>query len=220
MNILLFFLYWFQMSVRFTNRIVYKNKITASGDFFINYGGGIIGASSKKQIVFGKNVRLSGWLTVMDDGKIIIGDYTLIGSRTVIQAWENVEIGDYCMISPDVWIQDNNSHSIYAQDRLIDILGSRDFNSSGTDYTNTVKKSIKIGNHVWIGRRAIIMKGVSIGDRSIIAAGAVVTHDVPADTIVGGNPAKVLKTIDKNIVDEKKAIEYLKKINIIPHEKS
>ena len=52
---------------------------------------------------------------------------------------------------------------------------------------------IVIGNHVWIGARAIILKGVIIGDGAIIAAGAVVTHDVPAYTLAGGVPAKVIR---------------------------
>ena len=53
-------------------------------------------------------------------------------------------------------------------------------------------KPVKIGNHVWIGTRAIIMKGVTIGDGAIIAAGAVVTKDIPDGSVVGGVPAKVI----------------------------
>jgi acetyltransferase-like isoleucine patch superfamily enzyme len=56
---------------------------------------------------------------------------------------------------------------------------------------------IKIGDHVWIGSNATVLSGVEIGDWSVIAAGAVVTKDVPAYTVVGGVPAKKIKTIDK-----------------------
>lgn len=56
---------------------------------------------------------------------------------------------------------------------------------------------IKIGSHVWIGSNATVLSGVEIGDWSVIAAGAVVTKDVPAYTVVGGVPAKIIKTIDK-----------------------
>lgn len=52
---------------------------------------------------------------------------------------------------------------------------------------------IQIGNHVWIGARAIILKGVTIGDGVVVAAGAVVTKDVPPNTLVGGVPAKIIK---------------------------
>ncbi|MDP1721695.1 MAG: acyltransferase [Candidatus Gottesmanbacteria bacterium] len=209
---LLFFLYHFQMFMRELNWMIYKNKITSNGKAIMSFGAGIIGQSNKNQVVLGKNVRLSGWLTVLEKGKITIGDYTLIGNKTVIQAWDAVTIGAYCMISPDVWIQDNNSHSIYAQDRLVDMLGSRDFNDIGIDTTEAVKQPVVIGNHVWIGRRAMILKGVTIGDRAIIAAGAVVTHDVLADTIVAGNPAVVVKKISPNSVDIPKAHETISKL--------
>jgi len=202
------------MLVRKINWLIYRNKITSDGKVIMNFGAGVIGAKNKKQIVLGKNVRLSGWLTILEDGRITIGDYTLIGSRSVIQAWDKVEIGSYTMISPDVWIQDNNSHSIYAMDRYKDMVESKDFNDIGVDNTNAVHKPIKIGNHVWIGRRAVILKGVTIGDRSIVGAGAVVTKDVPSDTIVAGNPAKVVKHIDQKAINPDLLIEskrYVKK---------
>ena len=56
-----------------------------------------------------------------------------------------------------------------------------------------VSKPIKIGNHVWIGQRATVLKGVTIGDGAVIAAGSIVTRDVPPHSLVGGIPAKVLK---------------------------
>ncbi len=205
MNVLLIFLYHFQMFMRELNWMLYKNKITSNGKVIMSFGAGIIGQKNKNQVVLGKNVRLSGWLTVLDKGKISVGDYTLIGNKTVVQAWKSVAIGSFVMISPEVWIQDNNSHSIYAQDRFVDMLGSKDFNPTNIDMTNAVSKPIVIGDHVWIGRRATILKGVVIGDRSIIAAGAVVTHDVPSDSIVAGNPAKVVKTIKPNPVNISKA---------------
>ena len=57
---------------------------------------------------------------------------------------------------------------------------------------------IKIGKHVWIGSNATVLQGVTIGDWSVVAAGAVVTMDVPPMTVVGGVPAKILKTISGN----------------------
>lgn len=61
--------------------------------------------------------------------------------------------------------------------------------------STTVAKPIKIGNRVWIGIAATILPGITVGDNSVIAAGAVVTRDVPPDTVVAGNPAKVIKKI-------------------------
>lgn len=200
MNTLLTILYWAQMAAREIQWFLYRGKVTAKSKVFMNLGAGILGNSTPGQIILGKGVRLSGWLTVLGKGKITIGDYTLIGARSVIQAWKDVTIGSYVMISPDVWIQDNNSHSVFAQDRLVDILGSRDFNSIGIDITNAVAKPITIGDHVWIGRRTMILKGVTIGDRAVVAAGSVVSQDVPADTVVAGNPAKIVKKIENNSV--------------------
>lgn len=57
-------------------------------------------------------------------------------------------------------------------------------------------KPVTIGNNVWIGGRAVINPGVTIGDNAVIASGAVVTKDVLANTVVGGNPAKIIKMID------------------------
>ncbi len=64
--------------------------------------------------------------------------------------------------------------------------------NSGKEYG----KPVKIGNNVWVGGGAIINPGISIGDNAVIASGAVVTKDVPNNVVVGGNPAKVIKTID------------------------
>ena len=62
--------------------------------------------------------------------------------------------------------------------------------------TSTISKPVKIGDRVWIGIAATILPGVTIGENSIVAAGAVVTKDVPPNTIVAGNPAKVVKKLD------------------------
>ena len=198
MEIMLTVLYWIQMFARKINWLIYKNRVTTHGKFLMNFGGGISGASNKNQIIIGKNVGISGWLTVFKTGKISVGNYTTIGRGTVVQAMDKIEIGSFTLIAPEVWILDNNNHSIYAKDRREDILGNRDFNKTGTDNTHAVHAPIKTGNDVWIGRRSMILKGVTIGDRAIIAAGSIVTHDIPKDTIAAGNPAKVVKHIKQS----------------------
>lgn len=181
------------MISRKINWFIYKNKITFKGKAYLNYGTLILGMNNKSQITLGKNVDLYCCLSVGKNGKIIIGDYTGIGRRVVIQAIDKIEIGKFGYIAPDVLILDSNHHSIYARDRMIDTFGAE----KGIFSENVATKPIKIGNHVWIGRRAMILKGVTIGDRSIIGANAVVTHDVPPDVVVAGNPAKIVKHIDQ-----------------------
>jgi acetyltransferase-like isoleucine patch superfamily enzyme len=99
-----------------------------------------------------------------------IGRRCSIGDRTQIHACQLVEIGDRTLISWDVTLLENNYHA----------------NSNGP---------IRIGADVWIGCRAIILSGVTIGRGAVVAAGAVVTKDVPPNTIVGGNPAQVVREL-------------------------
>ncbi len=86
---------------------------------------------------------------------------------------DNVTIGSDCAISWDVTIMDTDYHSIEG---------------------NSDTASVTIGNKVWIGCKATILKGVTIGDGAVIAAGALVTRDVPPNSVVAGVPAKVVKS--------------------------
>lgn len=185
--------------MRSINQFYYRKKVVFEGKIFLNFKSGIFGNKRREQVVLGKNVVLTGWLIVEREGKIKIGDYTLINERTIIRAMESVEIGSFTMISSDVYVQDNNSHSIYVADRRRDILASEIFGGIGQDAAgrDPVCGPVKIGNDVWVGRRAMIMKGVTIGDGAIIAAGAIITHDVPMNAIAAGNPARIVKYIEQ-----------------------
>lgn len=134
-------------------------------------------------------------------GKIKIGSYVFIGRGTVIDVADSVEIGNYAMISCNVRINDNNTHSIKAKDRKKDLVIFFDHNILDTVGINNVSKAIKVGNHVWIGRDALILKGVTIGDGAIVAARAIVTHNLSPNTIVAGNPAKIVKKFLNNTID-------------------
>ena len=112
---------------------------------------------------------------------ISIGDQVFINFNCVILDINAVNIGDRSMLGPGV--------HIYAATHQIDAKTRGSMLEFG--------KPVTIGEDVWIGGGAIICPGVNIGDRSIIAAGAVVTKDVPNDVIVGGNPARVIKNIDQ-----------------------
>jgi acetyltransferase-like isoleucine patch superfamily enzyme len=159
--------------------------------FFL--GGGIINDSgNKNNIIIGDNNFIKCWLITEKKGKIKIGNFNEIHPNTIIRAMESVEIGNYCNIASDVYIQDNNSHSTDYLERRKDITGNPLFGGSGVEQFPN-KAPVIIKNDVWIGRRSMIMKGVTIGDRAIVAAGAVVTHDVPSDTVVAGNPAVIVK---------------------------
>ena len=212
MKILTDLLYQLHMLSRKINWLIYRNRVTFKGNAYLNFGTLFLGMYKKSQIVIGKNVDLNGCLSVGKNGKIVVGDYALIGPRVLIQAHDKIEIGRFSYIGPDVFISDSNSHSVYARDRMIDTLG----HGKGIFGLNAVTKPITIGHHVWLARRAMIMKGVTIGDRSVVAANAVVTKDVPPDTIVGGNPAKIIKNIDQEPINPDEIIsaeELLKKLS-------
>lgn len=126
-----------------------------------------------------KPVCLSTWSSKQLQGEIIIGNHCLISPGVNIAAAQSIRIGDNCMIAAEANISDCDWHGVYNR--------TRPFRCSA---------AIEFKNNVWIGFRAVITKGVSIGENSIVAAGAVVTQDVPDNCIVGGNPARVIKQIN------------------------
>ncbi len=115
-------------------------------------------------------------LEVGQKGALIIGNGTYLNRNTLIVCEERVEIGENCKIAWDVIIMDSDLHPV--------------------NQAPLKNKPVIIGDHVWIGCRSIILKGVSIGEGAIIAAGSVVTKNVPARTIYGGSPAKLIATLD------------------------
>jgi acetyltransferase-like isoleucine patch superfamily enzyme len=109
---------------------------------------------------------------------IKIGDYTTIWYGTIISAKHRIEIGKSCAISWNCTIIDDDMHTIvYSK---IPERKKGDF--------------VKIGDNVWIGANSIILKGVTISDNVIVAAGSVVRDDIPSNSIVAGNPARVVST--------------------------
>lgn len=111
-------------------------------------------------------------------GKILIGDNVIISPGVRISAASEISIGSNSMVANGVYITDSDWHGIY--DRV----------STGRS------KPVRLEQNVWLGDSAIICKGVTIGENSVIGAGAVVTSNIPANCVAAGNPAKVLKHLD------------------------
>jgi acetyltransferase-like isoleucine patch superfamily enzyme len=146
----------------------------------------------KTKIVIGDNCDIRGELfTFGHGGEIIIGNYSFVGSGSKIWSAKRIVIGDRVLISHNVNIHDNNSHSIDARLRHEDF---KHIKASGLLKQNDLnEKEIVIKDDAWLGYNSIILKGVTIGEGAIIAAGSVVTKDVEPYTIVAGNPAKFIK---------------------------
>ena len=113
-------------------------------------------------------------LEVYRGASLFIGNGTYLNRNTVIITVGNIKIGKNCRIGWDVVIMDSDLHPVDALDQP------------------TESKPVIIGNDVWIGCRSIILKGVQIGDGSAVAAGSIVTKDVPPNSIVGGVPARII----------------------------
>lgn len=116
-----------------------------------------------------RTVRLGG------AGRIAIGDRCLLNAGAMVTARELVTMGDDVALAYDVIVTDSDDH--------------------GIEGATTRTAPVSIGNGAWIGARAIILPGVTVGSRAVVAAGAIVTRDVPADTLAAGQPARIIRDL-------------------------
>jgi acetyltransferase-like isoleucine patch superfamily enzyme len=148
-------------------------------------------------IRIGRNSRIEGELFVFPNGgQIRIGHWCFIGPGARIWSATDITIKDRVLISHNVNIFDSLTHPIDPIQRHKQFV-----EISTRGHPNDIDlggRPIAIEEDAWIGAGAMIMRGVRIGARSIVGAGAVVTRDVPADVIVVGNPARIVRRINKN----------------------
>jgi len=161
---------------------------------------GIENHGNKSSIQIGSNNEFNAdfHIRCYEHGTVKIGNYNWTSLRIQIVCANRVEIGNYCIFGRDVYISDTNEHPVDPIERLKATVTY--WEKKTVDRYQLVENSpVTIGNNVWIGERAIVLKGVTIGDNAVIAAGSVVTKDVPENTVVGGNPARVLKKLENKI---------------------
>lgn len=119
--------------------------------------------------------------TFSPTSQIIIGDNVGLNGTSITSRSKMISIGAGTMIAPNVIILDSDFHSPWPpEDRL---------NYPGNEHD----KDVRIGKNCWIGMNTIILKGVTIGDNSVVGAGSVVVRNIPADSLAAGNPAVVVK---------------------------
>jgi len=126
---------------------------------------------------YGRQSRLYLGVRVSYPKNLFLGHHVSVGDNTFIRNGAQVLIGDYTQIAAGVVITTGH-HPV-----------------GGLYRHRSENRPIRIGTNVWIGTGAVILGGVSIGDHSIVAAGAVVTNDVQPQTLVGGIPARVIKPV-------------------------
>ena len=131
------------------------------------------------KVTLGDRVVLRRGVLVGGSGQLSIGSGTAINEQVIIAASISVVIGSNCMLAPRVYILDVD-HEYTSRDIPISIQGYRN-------------SPVDIGDDVWIGTQAVILKGVRIGTGAIVAANSVVTCDVEPYSIVGGAPAKLIR---------------------------
>ncbi len=163
------------------------SSIVAAGDGHVNLRG--------CSLVMGDRSLLRGVVYFeMDGAALSVGNNSSVNNSQMMIS-TGITIGNNVIISYDCIFMDHDSHSLKSSERmhdLGDVLGGRPKRWSVVN-----KKSIIVEDNVWIGARALILKGVTIGHDSVVAAGAVVTKDVPPYSVVAGNPAAVIKCLEK-----------------------
>lgn len=146
----------------------------------------------KKKIKYcGSNVKILPEFQIGHPEELIIKDFVSLGCNIFINAQGGVTIESGCVFGPEV--------IIFSVNHIFEGSATLPFSNE------SISKPVLIGENCWIGARAFILPGVTIGEGSVIAGGAVVTKSFPPRSVIGGNPAKLLKVIDKNDYDQRKA---------------
>lgn len=152
-------------------------------------------SKSKLNITIGKNSLIEGKLLVFSyGGKITIGNNSYIGYGSNVRSGQSISIGNNVLISHNVNIIDTNSHEIDYLERAENYKKALVYGMP-KEKGNVLTGEIIIEDYVWVSYGVSILKNIKIGKGAIIASNSVVTKDVPAFSMVAGNPAKVMKML-------------------------
>jgi acetyltransferase-like isoleucine patch superfamily enzyme len=182
---------WFYRARRFSSN--YRQGQHSSA----NLAKVIIGKEASGEISLGDYVICAGELySFLNRGVIAIGNCSYVGLGTRIWALSRIDIGNRVLISHDCFICDNLTHPLDAATRHQQYMAKHGF--PFPESIELDERPITIGDDVWIAAGVTILRGVTIGQGAVVAAGSVVTRDVPAGTIVAGNPARAVKQLNTN----------------------
>jgi acetyltransferase-like isoleucine patch superfamily enzyme len=132
------------------------------------------------QVRFGRFVWIGDGTKIRcHEGEVVIGDKTVLGQECTISAYKHVRIGEQCVVADRAMFIDFD-HGMVEVERTIRKQG-------------IYKRDVDVGSNVWVGYGACVLRGVQVGDNAVIGTNAVVTANVPANAVVGGVPAKVLR---------------------------
>jgi acetyltransferase-like isoleucine patch superfamily enzyme len=163
-------------------KLRYRGRLQTDGICFLCPG-------VKLEIGPHATLRIGRWAWIghgckirVHEGEVRIGAKTVIGQECTVSAYQHVSIGRECIIADRVMMIDFD-HGVTEVERPIREQG-------------IYKRDVRVGHNVWIGYGACILRGVTVGENSIIGTSAVVTKDVPANAVVAGAPARVLRMRD------------------------
>ena len=168
------------------------------GNAVVMYGFPRVNIATGAKITIGNNVALCSICegnplgvnhcvilsAISSDSEIVIGNDTGMSGTTVVAA-KSIKIGNNCLFGANVTITDYDFHSVKPEGRR--------YNTNAEEIGCA---PVVIEDNVWLGMNVIMLKGVTVGENSVIAAGSVVTKSIPSSCIAGGNPAKVLRIIE------------------------
>jgi acetyltransferase-like isoleucine patch superfamily enzyme len=167
-------------------RYLWRRSLTVAGWRWSTAGMLFLGRRLELQIARGAEVRFGRFVWIGDgskirchEGVVEIGEKTVMGQECTISAYRRVRIGEQCVIADRAMFIDFD-HGVVEVERPIRQQG-------------IYKREVEVGSNVWIGYGACILRGVRVGDNSIVGTNAVVTRDVPANAVVAGVPARVVR---------------------------
>lgn len=167
-------------------RYLWRRWLTRAGRRWATDGPVFFGRGLELEISPRGRVRFGRFVWIGDrtkirchEGEVEIGRKTVIGQECTFSAYQQVRIGEQCVIADRAMFIDFD-HGVVEVERPIRLQG-------------IYKRDVEVGSNVWIGYGACILRGVRVGDNSVVGTNAVVTKDVPANAVVGGVPARVLR---------------------------
>jgi acetyltransferase-like isoleucine patch superfamily enzyme len=167
-------------------RLLWRRFLTKAGWRMRLDGMVFIGRGVRLQVGRSATLRLGRWTWIgrgtkirCHEGEVRIGAKTVLGEDCTISAYQHVSIGEQCIVADRVMLIDFD-HNVDEVERPIRLQG-------------IYKRDVRVGSNVWIGYGAQILRGVTVGDNSIVGAGAVVNKDVPANAVVAGVPARLIR---------------------------
>ena len=156
---------------------------------------GILENSRGGTLTVGDDSMIEGRIVLArPEARVTIGNRSFIGGGTTIDCSTSIAIGDDVLIAYGGIVMDHNSHSVFFEDRKDDLLA---WHRKEYRFNHVACASTTIEPRCWIGARCIILKGVTLGEGSVVGAGSVVTRRFPPNSLIGGNPARLIRVIDQ-----------------------